>query len=116
MSRGINKVNWTKLKESIPSKVYITPKIFYSVLWVSEFKDETQVGECRANEKQIILKMNEDSKDTVSTFIHEVVHAQNFEYNIKLTERQVIALEHAELNRRILNGDFFTDEKKKRKK
>lgn len=83
------------LKDKIPSKVRITSKVSYEVVFIDAFKDECQVGECRYNEKQIVIKNGLSDTETWSTYLHEVTHALSFEYGHKfpLTENQVIWIE-----------------------
>lgn len=86
-----------KLKELIPSKVRITSKVSYEIVFIDAFTADKQVGECRYEAKQIVLKNGESDTETWSTFLHEVAHAMSFEYGDKapLTETQVIWLEKA---------------------
>jgi hypothetical protein len=84
-----------KLKDNIPSKVRITSKVSYEVVFIDSFPDENQLGECRYYEKQIVLKNGLSDSETWSVFIHEIIHGISFEYGEKtaLTETQVLWLE-----------------------
>lgn len=85
-----------KLKELIPSKVRITQKVSYEVLYVDEFPDPRDVGECRPTEKQIVIKNGQSDTETYKTFLHELFHSFSFEYQgLNLTENQVQKLEEA---------------------
>lgn len=80
----------------IPSKVRITRRIHYEVLWVQEFHNcPDTLGECRPNEKQIVLKVGQTPDQLLKTFIHEVFHAFKFEYPSlkKLGHREIYGLE-----------------------
>ncbi len=93
------------LLKLIPSIVRATRHISYEVLYVEEFKDKTQVGECRPNEKQIVLKNKESQTETFKTFIHEICHMISFEQpGLNLTEKQVRALEEGLYRVLKLNG------------
>lgn len=80
---------------NIPPRVKITSKVAYTVVWVSEFEDETLVGQCDLDNKQILLKMGESDDETSWTFGHEILHAISHEYGLDLTERQVSGVERA---------------------
>lgn len=86
-----------KLKELIPSKVRITSKVSYEIVFIDAFPLEKQVGECRYEAKQIVLKNGQSDTETWSTFLHETLHAMSFEYGMKaqLTETQTLWLEKA---------------------
>lgn len=84
------------LLKLIPSTIRITRKVNYEILWVDNFPNPKQVGECRFDPKQIVLKKNEPPVETLKSFIHELFHAFSFEYpGMNLTEKQVIMLEEA---------------------
>lgn len=89
-----------KLKELIPSKVRVTSKVAYEVLFTDAFPNINQAGECRPTEKQIIIENGQSDTETWSTFLHEVAHSWSFEYGEKapLTETQVLWLEKAMKN------------------
>lgn len=84
-----------KLTELIPPQVRITRSIAYEVVYVDEFlKDKNQLGECRYDTKQILLRNGQSQTETFKTFLHETLHAVSFENkNLNLTERQVLILE-----------------------
>lgn len=86
-----------KLKDKIPSKVRITSKVSYEVVFIDSFQDPNQLGECRYYEKQIVIKNGLSDSECWGTFIHEVAHSMSFEYGDKtpLTETQVLWLEKA---------------------
>lgn len=94
-----------KLKDLIPSKVRITSKISYEILFVDEFSDPSCLGECRPNEKQIVLKNGQSDTEIYSCYIHELLHSFSFEYkDLNLTEKQVQKLEEAMYRYQRLNG------------
>jgi len=83
------------LLKLIPSQVRINRKVAYEVLYTSEFlKDDKQLGECRPDHKQILIKNEQSDSEKFQTFIHEVLHAISFENpKLNLTENQVQLLE-----------------------
>ena len=87
-------INWKKLHKSIPPAVKIG-KHEYRILWITEFpKDCKQLGETAfGDEKQIVINLNQSTKEIVYTLFHEILHAISFEYNTNLTEKQVLAME-----------------------
>lgn len=88
-------INWKKIKSTIPHRVRIKNKIWYEVLYISDFKDQKTLGETRFETKQIVIKTGLSPKMTVSTFFHEVLHAISFEYDVDLTENQVLNIENS---------------------
>lgn len=88
-------INWKALASKIPSKIQITPKVSYEILWTDAFTDDKVVGETRFEQKQIVLKKGQSNKELILTLIHECFHAISFEYHISLTESQVQKLEKA---------------------
>ena len=62
-------------------------------------------GVCKEDIKCIVLRADEP-KPMLQTFIHEVLHALDDEYIIKLSHRQVYALEKAIYN--FLEDNYLT--------
>lgn len=90
---------------AIPSHIRITSKRDYEVTYIENFKDsDTQLGECRWEPPQIVVKVNQPAGEKVSTVLHEVIHAVDFEHDIGLTEKQVLKLERAFFRMLKLNG------------
>lgn len=85
------------LKALIPPTVRITRKVAYEVLFTDDFvKDRKQVGECRPDTKQIVIKNGQSDTESYKTYLHELFHALSFEYpEMNLTEKQVRLLEEA---------------------
>lgn len=88
------KIDWEELVSRIPHVIQIK-KTKCEICWIDDFKDGKTLGETRWNPTQIVVKVGQTPKDAVSTYFHEVIHLLSDEYNIKLTERQVLALEKA---------------------
>ena len=87
----------------IPHKVKIKPGVFYHVVWVDKFDDPNQLGWCddglgtknkpSNGPKLIYLKKGMGIKEAHSIFIHEVLHAIEYEYKIKIPHSVVYALQ-----------------------
>lgn len=85
-----------RLLTLIPPRIPVKYRVSYEFVWVDSFKDPEQMGETRLNElneRQILIKRGLSATETASTIIHEIIHAIDFEYEIGLTERQVLKLE-----------------------
>lgn len=109
-------VNWKKFKNSIPHFVQVSKKGIYEVLYTDDFLDGNTLGETRFNPKQIILKNGMSPKDTVTTFIHEIIHSFSNEYEANITESQVRALEKGSYYLLKFNNIFKSETKNVRKR
>lgn len=89
-------MKWSHLLTLIPHKVQITSKVYYEVLWSPKIVGgEDSYGLMRPDAKQIVLEQGNTPKTTVTTYLHEVIHAFSEEYDIGLTETQVRKMEKA---------------------
>jgi len=88
------KIDWEELVSRIPHVIQVK-KTKCEVCWIDDFKDGNTLGETRFNPTQIILKAGQTPKEAFSTYAHEVLHFLSDEYDAKLTEKQVLALEKA---------------------
>jgi hypothetical protein len=89
---------------TVPSHIRITAKRDYEVTYINNFKDPIQLGECRWEPPQIVIKAGQCDKEMFSTVLHEVIHAISFEEDINLTEKQVLKFEKGILRVLKLNG------------
>jgi hypothetical protein len=96
---------------TIPSQIRITSTVTYDVRWAQEFPPAAETkdhhpgrydGECSYEKKQIVLVLGQTPRRTFFSFLHEVLHAINFEAKEKsalhkkpLTESQICELEEA---------------------
>lgn len=85
----------------IPSKVRVTSKVTYLVFQSDAI--DPDLGQCNPNTKQIILNTKQSPKEIRLTYIHELLHALSFEYEINITESQVQKLENAIYKLLLLN-------------
>ena len=86
-------MNWKNLRNNIPSHIQAGRNGLYEVVWVESFKDNDTLGETRFDPKQIAIKLGQTNKETVATLFHEFIHSVSYEFDIILTEKQVIGLE-----------------------
>lgn len=102
-------MNWKGLLARIPNKVQVTSKVFYEILWTpSIHKAEDCYGIMRPDAKQIVITQGYPPKATVTTYLHEAIHAFSEEYEVGLTESQVRKLEKA-LHYVLKEGNVFND-------
>ena len=93
-----------KLVQFLPSKVRITSKVTYEVVFIDDFLDGKTLGECRHETKQIVIKKGLSATETLKTLIHEITHALALENEFTLTEQTVLHLESAIYRLLRLNG------------
>lgn len=68
----------------------------YRISFVKVIKgDPTTLGQCCSSECKIWIKKGQGPAETLKTFVHEVLHALEFEYKIKIKHRSVYRLEVA---------------------
>ena len=80
----------------LPHKIRIKSKVAYEVVWAERIgDDETTLGECRYDTKQIVLKTGMSDTEVMKTLIHEVFHAMAFEYDIQIPHKAIYHLEHS---------------------
>jgi hypothetical protein len=95
----------------LPSKVRIKARVSYEILWIDQFDDPDCMGLCRFDTKQITLKKDMSLQETLETFIHELFHAIEFEYGIKIPHKSIYSMEGAVLKILKLNGWLPTKRK-----
>lgn len=88
-------VNWKSLVSRIPASVAVSRKDTYEVLFSKDLKQN--VGETRISphHKQIVIQIGLNNKQTIITYIHELLHAVSETYDVGLTENQILKLEKA---------------------
>lgn len=66
----------------------------YRIMFVKDFPDKRQIGECDPETKIIKIKKGLTKEETAKTLIHEVCHAIfDFEYDIPVNHRFITRLE-----------------------
>jgi hypothetical protein len=58
-------------------------------------KGGSTMGDCDSGKKLIRIRMGLSAKERLSTYIHEVLHAMEFEYEIPIKHEMVYELETA---------------------
>lgn len=79
----------------IPARLKIKNRVTYEIVWVDSFADPDVLGECRFDSKQIAIKSGQSERELFKTFVHEVLHAVEFERGIKMPHKTVYQLEDA---------------------
>lgn len=88
----------------LPSKVRIKPKVSYQVVWSDCVAGNTEIrGLCEQGKRQITILTGMSPQLTTETFIHEVFHALEFEYEIEIPHKSIHLLEGAVLKLLKLN-------------
>ncbi len=88
-------IDWENLRKNIPTKVHLRRGVHYEIVWIDHDPSRNCVGETRYATRQIILELGHSAKETVHTYLHELAHAVSGEYEIGLTESQVIKVEQS---------------------
>lgn len=65
----------------------------YRVRFVRRFDDRSTLGECDPSEKEIRIRLGQSHNERFKTFLHEILHALEFELDLKITHRQIEQLE-----------------------
>lgn len=86
------RINWKKVRNRIPTHIMLNRKR-WEIVWTEDFYDGETLGETRYETRQIVIKSGRPDKETVHTYIHEMLHALQGSYGAGLTENQVQALE-----------------------
>jgi hypothetical protein len=91
--------------KKIPSKIRIKSKETYEVVWTDLIgENEKTLAECRYDHKQIVIKNGQSETENWKCFIHECLHAMEFEYRIPVPHKIVYLLEEAIFKLLKLNG------------
>lgn len=99
-------MNWKKWKSRIPAWVVINTYRWFQVAWVDRFFDGSHVGEMNPEHNQILIHKKLSDKLTVETYIHELLHAVSDEYDVDLSEQQILKLEKA-IPKMLEKGNVF---------
>lgn len=77
-----------------PKNLHIGTEL-YTIKLVKKFDQPDVLGECDDTKKEIRILASLGSVEMFKTFLHELCHAVDFEYNLKLKHKQVYKLEEA---------------------
>lgn len=108
----MKRVSWKHLVKQIPSRVQIGPKVFYDVVWSKDLVDSKGnylYGLTDLTNRVITIRMDMSPKLTVETYAHELLHCFSEEFDINLTETQVLRFEHI-LPYLLKKGNLLSDE------
>jgi hypothetical protein len=78
--------------------------VSYEVVWVDAFDDPKQGGQCWREGRIIYLKRGLSAARTFEIFIHELLHAMEFEHAIPISHAVIEGLEGAVAQLLKLNG------------
>jgi Zn-dependent peptidase ImmA (M78 family) len=76
----------------------------YKAAWCERIEGKDTLGYCDDEAKVIYVKDNQNLDECFSTILHELVHAMNHEYGMKLKHTQVYKLERALADLLVKNG------------
>ncbi len=79
----------------IPSQIKIKNKVVYDIAYIDSFKDKDQLGECRFDERLILIKRGQSERQEIKTLTHELLHSVAFERGINISHRAIYQLEDA---------------------
>ena len=79
---------------NIPKRLYIGHEV-YKVKFVKKYKDPRQRGECDSENKQITILAGMSKRSTITTLIHETLHAIEFECDFDIKHKLIYNLETA---------------------
>lgn len=89
----------------IPSKIRIKARISYEVLFSDLIKDDQKcLGIADPNTRQIIIKNGLSETETTKAFIHECLHAIEYEYTEGVPHKFIEAYEEGVFKVLKLNG------------
>lgn len=84
-----------------PSRIKIKKDVSYEIVFIPEFPVSQAgyhtYGECRFDDKQIVIAMNQSETEMMKTAIHEIFHALAEENQIEIPHKAVHQLEGAVL-------------------
>lgn len=67
----------------------------YEIKWARKFKDRMQMAECDPGAHEITIKLGQTPTETFRCFIHEILHAIEFEMHIDIKHSMIYKLEEA---------------------
>jgi hypothetical protein len=78
----------------IPHKVRIKARVSYSVLYADVIDDDPScMGRAYPDGRRIVLKNGMSNSNLISTFIHELLHAIEYEYSAGIPHKVVDVFE-----------------------
>lgn len=80
-------------RKDFPKCVYLAEDVCYQIKFKRGLQAKGYMGVCCFDIKEIWISTGLTCQERLETFWHEISHALDFEYGIKLTHKQVYALE-----------------------
>lgn len=77
----------------LPRHVRIKDDTFYTVKYRKNMPTEDCRGYCDGDEREIAILQGMDERERVKTLIHELLHAIEFSYKLKIPHKLIYALE-----------------------
>jgi hypothetical protein len=79
-------------KTQYPTKIRVH-KAEYSIAFVDQIEGRSTLGLCDFERKIIFIRNRQKSKDTLKTFIHELLHAIEHEFDLTMQHDLIYKLE-----------------------
>ena len=97
-------------KNQYPTKLQVN-KYEYTIVFVDQIEGKTTLGLCDFERKVIFIKNKQKPKDNLKTFIHELLHAIEFEFDLGMEHNLIYKLEDPIFTFLYQNlvGDLFKD-------
>lgn len=84
-----------RLKDFLNRPEFKIAGLFYKIAWCKIIDSKETLGYCEDESQIIYMKDGQDMDETFKTMIHELVHAMDHTYGMKLKHSQVRKLELA---------------------
>jgi hypothetical protein len=81
--------------------------VTYTIKFCRDLGHPDTMGECDPGDRVIRIKLGQGRKDTLKTFIHEVLHVLEMEHPVALEHKTIYKLEEAVFN--FLWSNYFKD-------
>ena len=89
----------------IPNTIKLKSKVKYEIIFADVIGEkESTMAECRYDFKQIVIKNGQSETETWKSFIHELIHAIEFEFRIPIPHKITYLLEDAVFRVAKING------------
>lgn len=82
-------------KREYPKEIYIGGSVYKIKFVRTVLRDHGNAGCCDPEKKEIRIKYGQSPKETFSTFVHECIHALEFEHDLRISHKLVYQLELA---------------------
>lgn len=102
MSTGLASSRGDRL--TYPHKIRIKARVSYDVVWVDRFDCELTQALCDGDKRIIYILKDMSAELTLKRFIHETLHALEFEWRIPIPHKVIELLEDAIFKLLKLNG------------